>query len=732
MNEELKVIISAEVGKLKQAVATAKKDIQSFATKSKENLKKFGDEFSKVGDACKKGLAVVGGAVVAAAGALLGLSASTAEYRTAQAKLNTAFETAGSSAKTAKTTYNDLYRVLGDSDVAVEAAAHLAKMTTEEKALSEWTNICQGVYATFGDSLPIEGLTEAANETAKTGTVTGTLADALNWAGVSEDAFNESLAACNTEAEREQLIRETLNGLYSDAAANYEKNNAAVIAQNEAQSKLNEAMAAAGEAIAPINTALTELAATVLAQLTPYIEQFAAEYMPAITEALSGVGEKIGEVITWIADNWDLLVNLGTVILTVAAACSVFSTAMGIVNAVMAASPVTWMVAAVVALIAVIALCVVYWDEIKAAIVNFAQAVGEWFAGLWTSITDWVSNTAASISEWWGSISEGFSSWFSGLQQGWTSFWSGIGEKISSGVENAKQKFSDMKQAITDAVSNAKEAAVNKFNEIKSGIEEKVGAAKEAVTNKFNEIKTNITNKVNEAKTAVTNKFNEIKTAISNKVTEAKTAVTNKFTEIKTNISNKVSEAKQAVSNKFGEIATTVGTKAGEALTKAKEKFNSIKTSISDAISGAKQIVSDKIAEIKSALGLSGFSWKIPKPSFPKFSVSGGQAPWGFMGEGSLPRISISWNALGGVFENPTVRHFGNSLQGLAENGAEAIVPLENNLGWLDKMAGMLHERMGGNQPIVLTVDGKVFAQTTINSINQLTRQTGSLGLNLY
>jgi hypothetical protein len=34
-------------------------------------------------------------------------------------------------------------------------------------------------------------------------------------------------------------------------------------------------------------------------------------------------------------------------------------------------------------------------------------------------------------------------------------------------------------------------------------------------------------------------------------------------------------------------------------------------------------------------------------------------------------------------------------------------------------------------RPIVLTVDGKVFAQTAINSINDLTRQNGKIGLNI-
>ena len=352
MNEELKIIISAEISKLKSELQKGKSEVEGFANTTKGKFGAISGEFQKWGDAAKKGLAIAGAAMVGAATALLSLVDSTEEYRIAQAKLETAFETAGSSADQAKTTYNELYRVLGDGDVAVEAAGHLAKLTTEEQALSEWTTICQGVYATFGDSLPIESLTEAANETAQTGQLTGALADALNWAGVSEDEFAASLEACNSVAEREALIRETLNGLYSDAAATYEENAAAVLAQNEAQAKLEESMAAVGEALAPVKTALTELGANILAQLVPYIENFAANYLPQIVEALGNVGTAIGQVITFIAENWEVISTLGTIILATAAALSVFSTAMGIVNAVMAASPVTWIVLGIVAAIA--------------------------------------------------------------------------------------------------------------------------------------------------------------------------------------------------------------------------------------------------------------------------------------------------------------------------------------------------------------------------------------------
>ena len=178
-----------------------------------ETSQKAGQTGEETSGAFKKigGAALTIGKAVVSAGAALGTAWVAAiegsrEYRTEMGKLDTAFTTNGHSSKAAKQTYSELNAVLGDSAVAVEAANHLAVMTTNEKDLNTWTEICTGVFATFGDSLPIEGLTEAANETAKVGQVTGPLADALNWAGISEDAFNEKLAKCSNEQERQKLI----------------------------------------------------------------------------------------------------------------------------------------------------------------------------------------------------------------------------------------------------------------------------------------------------------------------------------------------------------------------------------------------------------------------------------------------------------------------------------------------------------------------------------------------
>lgn len=636
MNEELKIIISAEIDKLKSELTKGKKEVEDFGKKSKVSAKEVGEGLTKAGDVSKKALAGIGVAVAGAATALLALTASTAEYRTAQAKLVSAFESAGSGAEQAKTTYNELYRVLGDGDVAVEAANHLAKLTTNEQDLAEWTNICQGVYATFGDSLPIEGLTEAANETAKVGTLTGSLADALNWAGVHEEEFQAKLDACNTEAEREALIRETLNGIYDEAAGSYEKNAADLLAQNEAQAKLAESTAKLGEAFAPINTMLNTFASEVLAQLTPVLTEFAEEHGPTIEKTLGEIATAIGNVLSWVINNWDLVSTIGAVVLGVATALSVFSTVMGIVNAVMLASPVTWIVlgivAAVAALIAIIILCVKHWDEIKAAISNAMDVIKT-------------------------KVSEGF-------------------EKAKSIISGAIDKIKGFFTAIFDWIKNNWQGLllliVNPF----------AGAFKLAYDN-CEGFRNNVNGFIEKVKSLVSAGFNFIKEKIINPIKEA-----------------------------FNNVETI---------------FTNIQNTISEKIEGAKNKVKGVIDTIK---GFFNFKIEWPKVPMPKFGITPNGWKVGDLLKGVIPKLSIKWNAEGGVFDKPTLFGYGNSLQGIGENGAEAVVPLEKNTQWLDKIADRLAAKQGA-VPIVLNVDGKVFAQTSINSINQLTRQTGTLGLNL-
>lgn len=267
------------------------------------------------------------------------------------------------------------------------------------------------------------------------------------------------------------------------------------------------------------------------------------------------------------------------------------------------------------------------------------------------------------------------------LKEAVSKVWDSIKEKTKEAVDKVVNWFGEMKQKASDKVNEMKQSVVDKFNAIKQNMSDKISAAKEAVVNKFTEIKTGITNKASEAKTAVVEKFEAIKSGISDKINSAKATVDSVFTSIKTSITDKINAAREGVHN---------------AIEKIKSFFN--------------------------------FTWSLPQIELPHFSIIGNFS----LNPLSIPHFSVSWYKNGGVFDMPTMFGYGNGqLGGLGEDGAEAVVPLEKNTQWLTRIADMLSERMGGGGPIFLQVDGKTFAQISVDSINQLTRQTGSLPLRL-
>lgn len=746
MKEELKVVLTADTSDLESGMNDAEKAINEFASESEKakgkvkqffndnikDMESFKSGIQKAGEVSTNFLKVTAGAFAGVATALVALGPATEEYRTQMSKLQTGFETAGASAETAKTTYNDLYRVLGDTDKATEAAAHLAMLTTEEKALNEWTNICQGVYATFGDSLPIESLTEAANETAKVGSLTGALADALNWAGVNEEEFQAKLDACNNEAEREALIRETLTGLYDDAAKSYEKNAAGLLAQNEANAKMTDAMAKLGEAVAPVMTMLAELGAEILSDLAPHVTSFAEEHLPKVKDALKDVGDKIGVVINWIADNWGLVSTIAATVIGIATAISLVSTGLTVYNTVMAITsavslPMIGTIAAITAgialLVAGIVLAVKHWDEITAAIQKFAENVAAFFSDLWESITDWISNIGESISQWWSDTKEGFSDWWKGIAEGWKEFWGGVGDKITEGVKNAKDRFQEMKEGIAEKVTSAKDAVTDKFQEIKEEISSKVDEAKSSVKEKYESIKETMADAMESARDNIQDKLDRITRAYEDNGGGLKGIASAAMEGVKSYYESGYNFIDKLTGNRLSSIVNTFKNKMESAKTAVSNVLGKIEDKFDSIMDNAKSIVSKAIDKIK---GFFNFKWELPKIKLPHFKISGKFS----LDPPSIPKFSVDWYQKGGVFDNPTLFGYGNGMiGGLGENGAEAIVPLEKNTYWLDRIADMLSEKMGNGTPIVLEVDGKVFAQTAINSMNNLTRQTGKLNL---
>ena len=298
----------------------AAEEIEDTADNSKDAEGALSEMGDSALDVAKTGLAALAAAAAAAVASIVAIAEESREYRTAMGKLDTAFTDNGHNAEVAYKAYSELQGVLGETDQAVEAAAFLADLCDTEEDLAEWTEICTGIYGRFGASLPIEGLTEAANETAKTGTVTGGLADALNWAvGEEEDfglslkenikfteksadelknmtkkqqeeyearkeqyeaiedyntrleeattaegKFNLALENCTDEQERQQLITKTLTKYYKGAATQYKETNKEVIRANKATEEWNKSMANIGGYMEPVITDIKELGVSLL------------------------------------------------------------------------------------------------------------------------------------------------------------------------------------------------------------------------------------------------------------------------------------------------------------------------------------------------------------------------------------------------------------------------------------------------------------------------------------
>ena len=428
----------------REIIATEQKleSLEEAAKKSSVAMQKVGQTANNISEGAGK----VASATAPATAGVLGLGAAvlatvpaTEEYRVAQGKLNAAYEAAGYSADTAATAYNEFYKILGDTDTATEASQLLAKLVTNEQDVTEWTKIAAGVYGAFGDSLPVEGLIEAANETARTGTVTGVLADAINWAakegetfGVTlkenteaneewnkavleaesaEDYFNLALQSCGSEAERNKLIMDTLAGTYDGAAESFYANNEAILESREASAAMQEAMAELATSIAPVVTMATQLAATFLNWFNSLSsgQQVAIAAILAIIAAISPVATVIGTVSSAIA----IFTGAAT---TGTAAATGLATVMTVLT-----GPVGLVIAAVAAAAAAIILLWNNCEGFRTAVTTAWEVIKQAFQ----AALEWIQATFAPV---WDAVVQAMQTVFQAFQEALTIAWEAITE----------------------------------------------------------------------------------------------------------------------------------------------------------------------------------------------------------------------------------------------------------------------------------------------------------------
>lgn len=327
---------SEEVGELSDAaddLGDAAEDAGDGTKDLGESARDSGDGFSVLDGAVAtfigNGLTALVSAIGDAISTFAELSESTQEYRENMSKLYTATSAAGMDADYITQAYSQLYGVLGDETATTTTISNFEKLGVSMQDMDSLLDSATGIWAVYGDSIPLDGLAESVNETAKVGQITGTMADAINWASASndtwtnalsgnaaalsafqsgvsqgmsaEDAFNEALAACGDEQERQQLIISTLNGLYADSAETYRENNASIIDAREATVNYQDAVAGVGAAMEPLQTTMTNFKANLISGVSPALQELSDAFMDVVTGA-DGAEEGIASAVTGLVD----------------------------------------------------------------------------------------------------------------------------------------------------------------------------------------------------------------------------------------------------------------------------------------------------------------------------------------------------------------------------------------------------------------------------------------------
>lgn len=271
--------------KISPIVSKVQGALKSVTSKVWKAIVTVKDKASSILNGIKTKLAVLAAGVTIAVKTVLDTTEATREFNSLQGKLKGSTKQNGYKQEASNKNARDVFSYTGDEMAAVNVISNLQKMGLSQRQLDKTVKSSIATWTAYGDSIPIEGLTESITETAQVGKITGNLADALNWTAGAEDAFNKKLEATKTVQERAKLITDALNSSYGKSKEAYDQANSAMIEYEKSVWDSQKAQAQLGMAMAPINAMINNAKTALLNGLMPVIQE--------ITPKVLDFGEKI-------------------------------------------------------------------------------------------------------------------------------------------------------------------------------------------------------------------------------------------------------------------------------------------------------------------------------------------------------------------------------------------------------------------------------------------------------
>lgn len=246
------------------ATAREAEDLEEAAKKSADGLdelvaaaKDASDKAGKVSEL----FAPVTTAVGALAGAAIATVPATEDLRSGLSRLEESARSSGAGLENAKGAFETFYQVAGQTDSAIEATANLLQAGLTENRLQAAVEGLAGAVIQFPDTLNIESLADSLQETLATGSATGQFAELLDRLGIGAENFNENLAQCTDQAQKQDLALSVLaHGGLMESYDSWLENNQALADNRQATLDLQTEMANLAETIQPLMTTILEVA----------------------------------------------------------------------------------------------------------------------------------------------------------------------------------------------------------------------------------------------------------------------------------------------------------------------------------------------------------------------------------------------------------------------------------------------------------------------------------------
>nr|DAF51944.1 MAG TPA: minor tail protein [Siphoviridae sp. ct2KB1] len=376
-------------------------------------------------------------------------------------------------------------------------------------------------------------------------------------------------------------------------------------------------------------------------------------------------------------------------------------------------SPITLVIAAIAALIAIGVLLYQNWDTVvefaKTAwqglcdfISGICQSIGEFFSGLWTKLQE---------------IFEPIGQWFSEkFQEGWdgiVNIFSNLGSWFGERWADVTNALTEVGSWLGDKFQQGWDAISNTFSKLGSWFGDRWNESKDALS----EANTWLGEKFQSGRDKVNSAFEKVGSWFGDRWNDIKDGVK----EADTWFGEKFESAKEKAQNPFQKIGSWFGDRWKDMQDALKEIPNWFKNLFNDAMDNAKSIVKSGIDKLRSFFN---FDWSLPKIKLPHFNISGSFS----LNPPRIPSFSVDWYARGGVFNSP-------SIIGVGEAGQEAVMPLERNTGWISTLAQKVAERMPVNNAptgyslpagdIVIQIAGHEFGRVAIQEINKEHERAG-------